>query len=303
MKSNWSLVLVLFLVACGGGEQRGPNPTLPPVDPDPIPGIQRPTFSDSIIRPAVDRVLTVADSILVSDHVGVSIPTICFSATYCDTDAGGGLGWGWDISDTRDLGLDAKLNYSGVGLNYSGVGDKDGVFLVQGQGEGEFLGFPSDSRSYGAWLRHNVFVMYFETIRSGTLPTGVPVDGLSLGYGASVGNDTGSRPSSNATWRGLMIGGERDSSGNDHVIRGDATLVYDVGRNDLDVLFTNVETLDTHMSTFDLKWWDLSVDTSGAFHHRDIWGHVDGRFYGTDHAEVGGVFRRGDTFGAYGARR
>ena len=42
-----------------------------------------------------------------------------------------------------------------------------------------------------------------------------------------------------------MVGGTGDITGNTDVIQGDATLVYDVGRNDLDVSFTGVYNLNT----------------------------------------------------------
>ena len=219
-RSIWALGLVLFLAACGGGGGGGGS-RLPTVDPNPtqsLTGLQAPSFADSTIRPTVAGVLATVDSVLVSDlsggHRGEAYyaPTYCNNKTVCVTDLGGGYTLESDVRDIRDLGLDANLNYSGVG-------EKHGVSLVQAQGRSEFAGFPSDSTSYGAWLEHNAFIVSLEKIRSGTLAV-IDLSGLALAYSVSVGNDTGSRPIGSATWRGIMVGGTGDITGNTDVIQG-----------------------------------------------------------------------------------
>ena len=52
----------------------------------------------------------------------------------------------------------------------------------------------------------------------------------------------------------------------------------------------------------DLKWEDIPV-AQGAFQGRDMVGSIEGRFYGSDHGEVGGIFERGTLTGAFGASR
>ena len=302
-RSIWALGLVLFLAACGGGGGGGGS-TLPTVDPNPtqsLTGLQPPSFADSTIGPTVDGVLATVDSVLVSDLIGghrgeaYYASTYCNNKTVCVTDLGGGYTLESDVRDIRDLGLDANLNYSGVG-------EKHGVSLVQAQGRSEFAGFPSDSTSYGAWLQHNAFTVSLERIRSGTL-AGIDLSGLALAYSVSVGNDTGSRPIGSATWRGIMVGGTGDITGNTDVIQGDATLVYDVGGNDLDVSFTDVYNLDTRARFMDMRWSDLSVDASGTFQQLTSSREIHGRFYGPSHAEVGGIFTHPEAIGAFGAKR
>lgn len=41
----------------------------------------------------------------------------------------------------------------------------------------------------------------------------------------------------------------------------------------------------------------------GAFQARDVAGSIEGRFYGRDHGEVGGIFERDRLIGAFGAAR
>ena len=124
-----------------------------------------------------------------------------------------------------------------------------------------------------------------------------------MGYSQSVGNDSGTRPSGSATWRGIMVGGTGDIAGDIDVIQGDATVTYDIRRDDLDVYFTNVYNLDTRARFMDLRWSDLSVDADGSFYQLTATREIHGRFYGPSHAEVGGIFTHPEAIGAFGAKR
>ncbi len=98
-----------------------------------------------------------------------------------------------------------------------------------------------------------------------------------------------------------MVGGTNID--NPQFIRGDANLVYDIGRNDLDVSFTNIYNLNTRARFQDLRWSDLSVDSTGSFNQETSTRKIHGRFYGSEHSEVGGVFVHPQAIGAFGARR
>ncbi len=293
-----ALFAVLFLTACGGGS--GPF-TVDPGSTRSLTGLQPPGFSDSAIVPTVNRVLTGADAILVSDvvvgqgeHADIFY-TYCDSASICETDLGDGGLLLWDARDLRDGGLDPSLEYTGVG-------EKHGVSLVQAQGRSEFSGIPVSSSSYGAWLGHSAFLVEFERITSGVIG-GIDLTGLTTGYALSIGDHSGARPTGNAVWRGIMVGGTADTVDDIDVIQGDATLVYDIARNDLDVAFTNVYNLDQRRRFRDLRWLDLYVDADGSFHRLTATREIHGRFYGPGQREVGGIFTHPEAIGAFGARR
>ena len=285
--------LAVFLVfGCGGGDKKSSMP-------DPlVGGIQQPTFTDASIVPAVNAILSRSDSIIYSDLYGkfqgqvYLAPTTCYR-TSCTIDLGGGYTSTLDISDIRDEGLDESQRYSAVG-------EKNGVRIARVQGRTTSFGLSVDAESYGAWLSHSAFTFDIETIRSGSIG-GVDLSGLQLGVGASIGNDTGSRPTGSATWRGVMVGAT--DINNPQFIRGDATLVYDAGRNDLDVSFTGIYNLGTAARLQDLRWSDLAVDSSGSFGQETSARNIEGRFYGPGHSEVGGVFTHPQAVGAFGARR
>ena len=52
----------------------------------------------------------------------------------------------------------------------------------------------------------------------------------------------------------------------------------------------------------DLHWENIPV-AQGAFQARDLSGSIEGRLYGTDDREVGGIFERDRLIGAFGASR
>lgn len=300
LRSIRALGLVLILSACGGGGGDA-KPRVPTVDPEPaqsLTGLTAPTFTDASIIPSIDRVLATSDSIIVSDHVGrqgsdaLAYSTYCTRQT-CTTDFGVFV-IPWDVRDIRDTGIDR-------GATYTGVGEKHGVRLAQSQGPSEFAGYPTVSTAYGAWMEHNAFGVFLDRITRGTFQ-GVNLAGIEIAASISIGNDTGSRPAGSATWNGIMVGGT-ETSGAPQVIQGDATLTYDVARNDLDVAFTGIYNLDTRTRFQDMRWSDLSVNSDGSFRQETAFRDIEGRFYGPRHAEVGGIFTHPDAIGAFGAKQ
>ena len=71
-------------------------------------------------------------------------------------------------------------------------------------------------------MDHSAFVVTLERVTRGTL-YGQDLGGVTIGYALSIGDNTGSRPTGSATWRGIMVGGTGDVTSPD-VIQGDATL-------------------------------------------------------------------------------
>lgn len=292
------LFTAILLAGCGGGGGGGGSSRSPTMETPP-PSQPPPTFTDSEIIPSLNSIIQRSDSLILSDLAGkfrgetYAAPTSCTRMS-CTTDLGYGYTSSSDLRDVRDLGLDTALRYSAVG-------EENGVRIAQVDGRSTFLGFPADYRGYGAWLDDSAFSVTLATIRNGRLE-GVNLAGLEVGYGISIGNDTGTRPTGNATWRGIMVGGT-DINGPVQSIRGNATLTYDVGRNDLDVAFTNNRIVDTGSRFQDMRWSNLSVDSTGSFKQETPQRDIEGRFYGPNHAEVGGVFVHPEAIGAFGAQK
>ena len=295
------LVTVVLLFGCGGGGGGGGS-RVPQQPSTRVPGdLSPPTFTDASIVPAFNEVVQRSDSLIVSDLFGkfrgetFEAPTRC-SKTACTIDLGSGYTATTDVRDARDLGLDENLEYSGVG-------EKHGIRIAEARGRSTGLGFPADVLSYGAWLDHSAFDFDLYTIVSGTLGD-VDLAGLQIGGAVSIGDDTGSRPTGNATYRGVMVGGT-DVNGPPQALLGDATLLYDMGRNDLDVSFTNIKNLATGGDFQDMRWSQLPVDSAGSFDQETSVRDIKGRFYGPNHAEVGGVFvhKPAQAVGAFGAKR
>ena len=100
-----------------------------------------------------------------------------------------------------------------------------------------------------------------------------------------------------AVWRGSMVGmdgGQR--------LEGDAAIgIDDLARPEADIAFTGI-VYAAGGSRADMRWEDISV-ARGAFEASDAGGSIEGRFYGSDREEVGGIFERSGIVGAFGATR
>ena len=182
----------------------------------------------------------------------------------------------------------------------------------------------ADTVSYqflAGWMEHNFFHIEAREARVSGV-TSVTYEVI------SVGNATGTNPTApatgSATWSGIMAGFVEPTLA-DHdgaFVDGDASITLSsvaVGTDPtVDVLFSNIVHGDTGASLADISW-DTVAMTDGAFgspsviapivaSDTDVTGKaietgVYGRFYGTDHGEVGGVFRQSGVTGVFGAGR
>lgn len=209
-------------------------------------------------------------------------PTSC-SGSSCSVSLSDFGSYEIDLGDitVSTADVDAVLTRNGITTLYHGDG-----------GEGEY-----DTRLYGAWMRHGAFVV-------GTLkgePSGISVTGSA---GLSGGDRTGTGPSGDATWRGIMVGAPQ---GGEDILQGDAELVYTMGDGGgtLDASFTGIVNLDrgTGHSVAEVSFEDVPVDRSGAYADGDRGNRIEGAFLGPDHAETAGVFERSGIVGAFGGVR
>ena len=136
---------------------------------------------------------------------------------------------------------------------------------------------------YGHWLEHSVFGMVEDTVA------------------VSFGDYPGTNPTEigGAVWSGALVGIDTRTR---ERIDGNALIeIDDFARPDVDVAFTGIVDAGGR-SRADLHWEDIPL-SQGLFRARDVAGSIEGRFYGSDQGEVGGIFERDRLMGAFGASR
>jgi hypothetical protein len=161
--------------------------------------------------------------------------------------------------------------------------------------------------SLDGWMQYSTFSLDYSVIQFGLFDDGTDLRNVQYYFGSSTGMATNTNPvSGSATWRGLMVGGQvgPDSAVGD-VVRGDATLVFDFTNVDMDVFFTNIRDLNNREASPvypNMTWQNLPV-SNGRFGENLADPSIEGRFYGPNHEEVGGIFERNQIIGAFGATR
>lgn len=185
----------------------------------------------------------------------------------------------------------------------------------QSSGEGHYF---ISQRTLGGWMDHSFFLV--ETTHEGRHAY--------FSYETrSIGNSTATDPavSLSATWSGVMTGviaSFSDDAGAS--VTGDAavTVAYPGASREalVDVEFTGIAREDTGARIESMTWKDLALK-GGTFGAGNVLhgngggyfgeegfapspgGTIFGQFYGPNHEEVGGLFRRGGVAGAFGANR
>ena len=154
-------------------------------------------------------------------------------------------------------------------------------------------------------------------------------------FNYAFGNAPGTIPGADlgtVTWNGVMVANDvrrRDTTPafsdlGSYTVQGDATITADLaavgdGLNagkhipTLDIAFTNIRNLGTGKSVGTMRWNDIRLYTelgifpelrAGDFVSYSGGGdYIEGAFFGPEHQEVGGVFKRNFYAGAFGAKR
>ncbi len=282
------ILMAGLLAGCGGG---GGGFAMVMDGPPMVDGIQA-TISQ--IAASADSMLT--SDVLASVPVGDQMMPVRFD-TSCTADSCTALYDGVEHVRVSISDLDALE----PNIDWQRTAAQQGVPIAEGGGELTEPGISVDVTLLGGWLDHNFFAVQLEGVTHDT-SNGADVAALEAGYAYSIGNATGTNPalSGNATWRGGMVGG---SVGSDRrLVRGDATLTLDMAQMAMDVAFTNVRDAGTGQSRADMMWDGLAV-TNGTFGTGSQGDSIQGRFYGPNHEEVGGIFERDQMIGAFGAGR
>ena len=174
----------------------------------------------------------------------------------------------------------------------------EGLEIVQGNVD------DGDWRAYGAWMDHSA--AFLSRYGGG---------GESAGF--FIASSFGSRTEEplpvegTATWTGAMVGVDVVTTDR---YAGSANLVATFGEGQgMHVSFTEIANVDTGASREDILFSDLA--DVGLYDGGRFFGHsghddfdqapiyLDGRFFGSDHAEAAGVFGYNELVGAFGAKR
>ena len=299
---------LLLLAGCGGGGLGGilgggggggetDVSDIPwPVDPVAVQSLtsgKPSSYTGADVRRSVERLAAAANSLLVGDLLvfATNGPPIR-GETSCSGDrcSSGFLGSALNLLLSDELGIRGPSAYQAVA-------EHRGVLLAQGRGKGDIAGTAADYSGYGGWLDHSFFVVEFNRITDGIL------DNTPFNYGYSIGDAPGTNPvaaGGSGTWSGVMVGADVSATAaRGDRIQGEATLTIGSFANPaVDVAFRKIYNLDDRSALPDMTWTGIAV-TAGAFAATSI----EGRFYGPDHEEVGGVFERNQVLGAFGATR
>ena len=195
------------------------------------------------------------------------------------------------IYDTSLIGNDALDDIEGYNIQLEPVMVDNGITLVQGSGAAR--------QSDGTTFEFQSLIGWADEIAFGVDKIDVTENSNARGWIVPFifGDASGRNPTGTGTaqYNGAIVG---------HSItvpdryEGDATITVDFSAVNVDVSFTNLSTSDGQSTISNVMIEDLALE-NGAFSGNG----VDGRFYGSDSSEVGGIFRNNNIFGAFGAIR
>lgn len=192
---------------------------------------------------------------------------------------------------------------------YRGV--THGAFFRTERMRTEYVTVDTDVPSYKGWMQYSRFAAELNTITNGVIRYGSlerVLTGQQYGYASSSGMATDTNPvDGSATWTGVMVGGRISETADVGIgVRGHATLNYDFANADIDVFLSNIQNsnppMDGAQTYPNMTWQNLPV-SNGRFGGDFDAPTLEGRFYGPNHEEVGGIFERNQIIGAFGGKR
>ncbi len=198
--------------------------------------------------------------------------------------------------------ISALERYRGVSL---------GAFFRTDRLRTEHVTVDTDMLSYRGWMQYSEFAAELNSVTHGVIRYGPyerVLTGQQYGYASSSGLATDTNPvDGSATWTGVMVGGRITRTADVGIgVRGHARLTYDFANEDIDVFLSNIQNanaaVDGRQIYPNLTWQNLPV-RNGRFGADFDDPTLEGRFYGPNHEEVGGIFERNQIIGAFGAKR
>ncbi len=285
--------------AAGNGQARASERRwlLDPAAVRSVTGAQAPWFIGAEVSEGVSDLIRAANSVLASDLLIFTDdePAVRGQSECLDGDCSSVIAGAVQSLSASDV------RFGDAALAYQAIASHHGVSLAEGRSETQLSGATVDYNLYGGWLQHGFFA-----VEAGKVADGL-YQGLPVFHSYAVGNAANTNPvagSGSGSWRGVMVGADvSQTATHGHLIQGEAEItIEDFDDPHASVAFTQVFDLDTRMQRSDMIWDDTQV-TAGGFASGADQDSIEGRFWGPDHEEVGGVFERDQVLGAFGGVR
>lgn len=175
------------------------------------------------------------------------------------------------------------------------VRPRNGISLAYRYGSSQIDHSATQYIGYGGWLEYNAFGFWDGTRHE------LGRD-LRRVYSYSHGLATNTNPTRGGTWKGVMVGVDIASTQRAHTVEGDAEITMaDFRDPQIDVSFRNIYDADGARYA-DMTWNDLPL-VAGGFQRGSNRDSIEGKYYGPNHEEIGGIFERNRILGAFGAER
>ncbi|MCY4450706.1 MAG: hypothetical protein OXC01_02035 [Immundisolibacterales bacterium] len=294
--------LALALSGCvgGSGDEGAPSDEIAEAGRR-LGGLAEPGFTADEFAAGMETVAERANTLVLSDLVYFTeiagLPASFRLSSNCTGDRCVQIEPFFD--DTFEVSIEDIRTGDGVidTLNPNPVGELHGVRTAHVRAFDRLQSGDSISlRGYGAWIEHGTFLVTVGAVEGGDFM------GATIVSSMSFGDSPNTIPDFAASWNGIVAGvdtSETDTAGN--FVQGKARIDLGtrLGETIVDVAFSGLHDLETGEGRDPLRWEDIVVTADGFTDGASI----DGRFYGPDHEEAGGVFERGDLLGAFGATK
>ena len=280
-----------------GQEEESSDWLLNPTSVRSVTGAQSPEFSSEDVGESVSRLKEAANALLASDLLMLAGDGAAVRGQTTCLDGECSLA----IAETTLTLSASEVDFGGSALAYQAVASHRGVSLAEGRGETSIAGTSLDYSAYGGWLQHSFFV-----IETGRVAEGL-FEGTPIINSYSVGDAQNTNPEAadgSGTWRGVMVGADvSQTATRGHLIQGNAEItIVDFADPQADIALTQIFDLGTQTQRDDMTWNGIQV-TAGGFSSGADQDSIAGRFYGSNHEEVGGVFERDEVLGTFGGTR
>ena len=256
-----AITCTILLTACGGGGGGGGTAGRMGGDQSPLPN----TF-------------VLGDVLIYAQGQRTRLSSSCIGARCTLTYQGQS-----ETIDVRDI--DPR---SGPNVRITGKHVRNGVQVARARASDQGIHFDT----WGTWATHSAAI----NGQGQTTIEGIPVYFV---MPLSLGEGTGTNPvSGHAIWTGAMAGTKVSGSAPGPAVTGDARMQVDLSNVTLDLEFTSIAEISSGgvpgAQSPDIVWRDVPMNR-GTFRANGL----DGRFYGPNHEEAGGVFERNQIAGGF----
>lgn len=158
---------------------------------------------------------------------------------------------------------------------------------------------------YAATLSHVAFGVGFEYYSTDWTGSDGTPPGFGNRWAGFQGSLANSLPDGIARWSGPMLGYQWTPAADDNpFVKGLATVKFSLSDSQVDVLISEVMSLDRQRVVEDFSYEDLPAETDGTF-EGFVSGSIRGGFFGPSQEEAAGWFYHNPTYiaGSFGARR